>query len=89
MLQSTTPRPLELLPSRPRGSHSSTFRKVEVLTNHYQVKLKPLERVVIFRFKTTPVIAYDNRHLRSEIMQKCLPELRKTISKPYIIQKIL
>jgi len=35
ILQATTPRPLAVLPTRPRGSHSGTFRKVEVLTNHY------------------------------------------------------
>jgi hypothetical protein len=88
-MQAPNNRVIALLPTRPRGSHSGTFRKVEVLTNHYQVRLKPLDRVVIFRVKITPAIALDNRKLRTQIMQECLPEMKKYISKPYLTQKIL
>lgn len=70
-----------MLPSRPKGKHADSFRRTEVLTNHYGVTLKPMEKIVVFRIKFTPAVAQDNRQLRLDLMKKAMPELKKHISK--------
>ena len=77
----TASRALVVLPSRPKGTHTDSFRKTEVLTNHYGVTLKPMDKIVVFRLKFTPPIAQDNRQLRLDLMKKAMPEIKKNISK--------
>lgn len=57
-------RALIQLPKRSRTSQSTNFKKIELLTNHYEVSLSQFKKIVIFRTKITPQIAFDNQGLR-------------------------
>lgn len=71
-----------LLPKRPRGEKANSFRKVSLVTNHYGIKItKPLDKIVIFSIRFEPKIVEDNRNLRQSILEKILPDVRKTIGK--------
>lgn len=76
------------LPKRVTGSHTSKFKTVNIITNHYMVELKPFEKIFIFRVKITPMIAADNKALRTKLMQKALPEIKSFISNSFLTQTI-
>jgi hypothetical protein len=70
------------LPKRPRGEKTNSFRKVTLVTNHYPIKItKNFEKIVIFSIQFTPKIKEDNRNLRQNLLEKILPDVRKTIGK--------
>lgn len=69
-------RTLTVLPSRVTGPHTDSFRRLNVTTNHYEVKLDNISKIVIFRLKITPSIAADNRKLRLELMEELIPQLK-------------
>jgi len=73
-------RNLVLLPKRPRGDKANSFRKVSLVTNHYPIKIsKPFDKIVIYSVRFTPKIMEDNRSLRQSLLEKILPDLKKTI----------
>jgi hypothetical protein len=77
-----------LLPSRPRGEKANSFRKVSLITNHYGIKVsKPLDKIVIFSIRFEPRIVEDNRNLRQALLERILPEVRKTIGKDGFTQR--
>ena len=68
------------LPKRPTGDKAKSFRKVSLVTNHYPIKIsKPFEKIVIFSVRFTPRIMEDNRNLRQTLLEKILPDVKKTI----------
>lgn len=71
-----------VLPTRKTASYGDGFRKVELLTNHYQVKLTAFSKLVIFRVKIEPKIALDNRGLRQKLMAEIKPQLDLMIKNP-------
>lgn len=58
-------RQLAPLPLRVCGLHSSTFARANIVSNHYFVELKAIEKIVIFSVRFTPMIAADNSKLRN------------------------
>lgn len=78
------PRTFATLPRRVSGPHAGSFRKTELTTNHYEVKLSAIERIVVFRVKFTPAIPFDNRDQRTKLLDQISPALRKFISNPVI-----
>lgn len=71
-----------MLPTRKAACYGDGFRKVELLTNHYQVKLSTFTKVVIFRVKIEPKIALDNRAQRQKLMTEIKPQLELMIKNP-------
>jgi hypothetical protein len=49
-------RTLATLPERRRGAYSNKFRKVDIVSNHFEATLKGIERIVIFSLKIEPRI---------------------------------
>ena len=83
-MESEPSRPLISLPQRLRGSHTRNFKSMELTTNHYKVELSPFETIYIFSIKFQPMIAYDNRVLRVQLLSKAIPEIQNIIVKPVI-----
>lgn len=58
-----------LLPKRPRGEKTNSFRRVSLVTNHYPIKIsKPFDKIVIYSVRFTPKIMEDNRNLRQSLL---------------------
>jgi len=72
------------LPKRVKGSHTNSFRTVQIISNHFKVSVQDFELIFIFSVKFTPQIAYDNRALRNKILKDCLPEIKNFIKRPVI-----
>lgn len=71
-----------MLPTRKAASYGEGFRKVDLLTNHYQVKLTAFSKLVVYRVKIEPKIALDNRGLRQKLMNEIKPQLDSMIKNP-------
>lgn len=53
------------LPKRPRGAYAKDkFRNIQVITNFYQVSIKPIKEIHIFKIKFTPQVMNDDRATR-------------------------
>ena len=78
---------VNILPIRVRGKYSKKFNDIDVISNHYKVKVAPFEKIVIFRIKITPTIPADNRKQREEILKKISNDLKTMISTSSIIRK--
>ena len=78
------PRTVATLPRRVSGPYTGSFRKTELTTNHYEVKLSTIEKIVVFRVKFTPAIPFDNRALRTRLLDQISLALRKFIFNPVI-----
>lgn len=70
------------LPNRNRGNHSSNFRKIKVVSNHYHLDTKKMEKIVIFSVKFTPFIPDDNSKLRRQLLEKVKPKITQNINNP-------
>jgi hypothetical protein len=44
------------LPRRIRGTHANNFRKVKIISNHYHLDVRKMEKIVIFSVKFSPFI---------------------------------
>ncbi len=77
-------RSIAVLPPRVSGPYTGTFRKTELTTNHYEVKLSPIRTIVVFRVKFTPAIPFDNRDLRTRLLDQISQGLRKFIDNPVL-----
>lgn len=70
------------LPKRIRGDHSKNFRKIKVLSNHYFLEVKKMEKIVIFSIKYTPFIPDDNSKLRNQLLEKIKRRIEEKIKNP-------
>lgn len=55
-----------------------------MVANHYPVKIRSIEVIVIYRVKITPQIALDNRPLRQQLLNSILPQLKQWIGDPVL-----
>jgi hypothetical protein len=57
-----------------------SFRPIDVVTNHYEVKLsRNMSRLVVYRVKITPSIPADNRSLRKNLFDRIAFDLETFI----------
>lgn len=70
------------LPRRNRGNHSSNFRKIKVVSNHYLLDAKTPDKIVIFSIKFSPFIPDDNSKLRRQLLEKVKPKISQNINNP-------
>ena len=52
--------PVSLLPTRPRGAYANKFRNVDIASNHYEVTLKDIPKIVVFDYTISPKVELAN-----------------------------
>jgi len=57
------------LPPRSRGAYSNKFRKVDVVSNHFKVTLKNIDKVVVYTLNIEPRIDRNDTNNRQKIVQ--------------------
>jgi hypothetical protein len=55
---------------------------VKVLSNHYYLSIKKMEKIVIFSIKYTPFIPDDNSRLRMQLLDKSKKKISEQIKNP-------
>ena len=80
---------LSQLPKRSlqRVPKEGGFRPIDIVTNHYEVKLsRNMTRLVVYRVKITPAIPADNRSLRKTLFDRIASDLETFICTSCLIQ---
>ncbi len=72
------------LPRRVRGDYQTKFKKIEVESNHYHVRIANFNVIYTFKVKFIPSINQDNKTLRNSILQKAMPDIEKMVVNPVI-----
>jgi len=59
-----------LLPKRPRGNYQTHFRSLNVVSNHFPVKVEGFTVIYIFSVHFNPKIPFDNTILRRRLLEE-------------------
>ena len=70
------------LPPRNRGPHAEKFRKVEIISNHFEATLNGINKIVIFDFKITPRVEPNNKDKLKELYAAVKPQVAERIKNP-------
>lgn len=73
------------MPKRTKGSYTDSFRTMDVVSNHFEVKItENFEKLFIFSIKFDPMIPRDNRQKRKDLLQAAWQDICAMISKNFI-----
>lgn len=72
---------LEDLPKRPKGYYiKNKSTQKTVISNYFNVEIKPFENIYIFKIVFSPFVMHDNRKLKLELLNEAMPSICKQIS---------
>lgn len=75
-------RTLARLPERSRGPYANKFRKVDIVSNHFEATLKGIEKIVVFSLKVEPKLDPKDIGGRKKIQDQIRDNVAKCLGKP-------